>query len=65
VPFLFGVGGEFCAAEYFQHFLFCWGIEDVAGGEIFGLGIIGASDAFGGMGEIVGRVPKLNIGAEQ
>ena len=65
MPFLFRVGGECCAGEYFEHLLFCWGIEDVAGGEIFGLRIIGAAYDIDGLGEIVGRVAELDIGAEQ
>ena len=60
-PFLFGFSGEGYAAEYFEHFQFCWRIEDVAGGEIFGLGIISAANALSGVGEIVGCVAELNI----
>ena len=63
--FLFGVGGDFYAGEDFEHFLFCWGIEDVAGGKVFGLGIGSAANAVGGVGEVVGCVSKLNIWAEQ
>lgn len=48
--FLFGFGGGRCAGEYFEHFLFCWGIKDIARGEVFGLGISGAADLFGGIG---------------
>jgi len=58
--FLFRLGGEFCAGEYLEHLLFCWGIEDVARSEIFGLWIIGASDAFSGTRKIVGCVAELN-----
>jgi hypothetical protein len=60
---LFHIGGGCCAAEYLEHFLLCWGIEDIAGGELFGLGIIGAAYDIGGLGEIVGGVAELNVGA--
>ena len=63
--FLFGVGRDFYTAEYFEHLLFCWGIEDIASGEVFGLGITGVSDAVSGLGQIVGGVAELNIWAEQ
>ena len=59
------MAGNFYAGEYFEHFLFCWGIEDIARGEIVGLGISGAADAAGGVGEVVDCVSKLNIWAEQ
>jgi len=51
--------------KYFEHFLFGWGIEDIAGGEVFGLRVSGGSDAFGGVGEVVSGVAELNVGAKQ
>ena len=63
MTFLCGVGGDFYAGENFEHFLFCWGIEDMASGEVFGLGIIGAAYDIGGLGETVSGVTELNIWA--
>ena len=61
--FLFMVGGQFHPGEYFEHFLFCWRVEDIARGEILCFGIIGVANAVSGVDEIVGRLSKLNVWA--
>jgi len=53
------------AGEYLKHVFLGWGLQDVPRGKILSLWIGRVSNALSSFGEVVGRMPKLNVGSKQ
>src|SRR5439155_4082950 len=56
---------QFNTGKCFNHFVLCWGLQDAPCCEIFSMRILCVSNALSSFVEIVGRMPKLNLGAKQ
>ena len=53
------------AGEYLNHVFLGWGLQDVQRGKILSLWIGRVSNALSSFGEVVGFMPKLNVGSKQ